>query len=104
MTRIIHLLLMAAAASLALSPLAASAQVRCDAGLAASGECVNGAMAASARRTAVIFSQPKISQTAYPVLPSLDRLYRYPNQLMPNQQPATPVGPGPNFEFPGGST
>lgn len=63
-----------------------------------------GAMARSALQAAVIFSQPKISYTAYPVLPSADRLYRYPNQLMPDQLRTTPVAPGPGFEFPGGAT
>jgi len=38
------------------------------------------------------------------VLPSAVRLYRYPNQLMPDQLRATPIGPAPGFEFPGGST
>jgi hypothetical protein len=36
------------------------------------------------RQTAIIFSQPKISYTHYPVLPSLDWKYRYPNALNPN--------------------
>jgi hypothetical protein len=103
MTRIFQALLMLVA-SFALLPAAASAQVRCIAGVAANGDCANVSLGALARRTAVIFAQPKISQTAYPVLPSADRLYRYPNQLNPNPQPRTPVGPGPNFEFPGGST
>ena len=58
----------------------------------------------AAIQAAVIFSQPKISLTAYPVLPSADRLYRYPNQLNPGQPTVTIVGPGPNFEFPGGTT
>jgi hypothetical protein len=103
MTRILKVSLMAAA-SFALFPTIASAQVRCIAGVAANGDCANPSLGALARRTAVIFSQPKISQTAYPVLPFADRIYRYPHQLNPNPQPATPVGPGPNFEFPGGST
>jgi len=60
-------------------------------------------MAKSALQAAVIFSQPKISFTAYPVLPSADRLYRYPNQLIPDQLPVTPIGPAPGFSFPGGS-
>jgi hypothetical protein len=102
MTRIFQASLMLA--SFALLPASASAQVKCIAGMAANGDCANASLGALARRTAVIFSQPKISQTAFPVLPFADRLYRYPNQLNPNPQPATPVGPGPNFEFPGGST
>jgi hypothetical protein len=39
----------------------------------------------TARETAVIYSQPNISQTAYPTLPSKDRQYRYPNSLNPDQ-------------------
>ena len=90
------------AGAMALLPSLVHAQVRCTMGKAASGDCVNEAMAASALQAAVIFSQPKISLTAYPVLPSADRLYRYPNQLMPNQLRTTPIGPGAGFEFPGG--
>jgi hypothetical protein len=103
MTRIVPTSLLVAAA-FAFLPVSASAQVKCIAGVAANGDCANASLSVLARRTAVIFSQPKISQTAYPVLPTADRIYRYPHQLNPNPQPATPVGPGPNFEFPGGST
>lgn len=103
MTRIVQTSLMLAV-SFAFLPVSASAQVRCIAGVAANGDCANASLSVLARRTAVIFSQPKVSQTAYPVLPFADRYYRYPHQLNPNPQPATPVGPGPNFEFPGGST
>jgi uncharacterized membrane protein len=75
---------------------APSAQVRCDGGRTAGGECVNRELTTSARQSSVIFSQPKISQTAFPVLPSLDNLYRYPHQLIPDQLPPTPtVTPGP---------
>jgi hypothetical protein len=95
MTRLLQLSLIATAASFALLPSAASAQTRCAGGHAANGDCVNEAMAAAAIQAAVIFSQPKISLTAYPVLPSLDRLYRYPNQLIPNQQPPTRMAPPP---------
>jgi len=103
MTRLLQASLIAAA-SFILLPLAASAQTQCAGGRAANGDCVNEAMAAAAIQAAVIFSQPKISLTAYPVLPSVDRLYRYPNQLNPNPLPPTVVGPGPFFEFPGGTT
>jgi hypothetical protein len=44
------------------------------------------------RQTGIIFSQPKLSFTAYPVLPSSDWLYRYPNQLIPD-----PLKPAPTF-------
>ena len=87
------------AGSMALLASLVHAQVRCTMGKAASGDCVNEAMARSALQAAVIFSQPKISFTAYPVLPSADRLYRYPNQLMPDQLRTTPIAPGPGFEF-----
>ena len=95
MLRLLRLSLMAAAASFALPLIGASAQTSCAAGQAANGDCVNEAMAMAAIKVAVIFSQPKISLTAYPVLPSTDRLYRYPNQLNPNQLVPTRVGPGP---------
>lgn len=100
MTRLLQLSVVAAMASPLLLPLGAFAQNNCAAGKAANGECVNAGMAASVVQTAVIFSQSKISLTAYPVLPSLDRLYRYPNELNPTQLPRTPVGPGPFFEGP----
>src|SRR5512146_1773184 len=92
------------ATTLVLLPHGISAQPRCAAGHAANSDCVNEALAFVTIQAAVIFSQPKISLTAYPVLPSADRLYRYPNQLMPDQLRTTPVAPGPGFEFPGGAT
>ena len=95
MTRLIHLSLVLATTSLLFSAAGASAQKRCPAGLAASGDCANGAAARAAVRAAVIFSQPKISTTAYPVLPSSDRLYRYPNQLTTTPFIPPAVGPGP---------
>jgi len=95
MTRLVHLSLVLATTSLLFSPTGASAQRKCSAGLAANGNCANEAAARAAIRTAVIFSQPKISTTAYPVLPSSDRLYRYPNQLTTTPFIPPPVGPGP---------
>jgi len=65
----------------------------CAEGRDAHGSCVNAQLAQSARRSAIIFAQPKISMTALPVLPSLDSLYRYPNQLIPNQSGPVPLGP-----------
>lgn len=56
-------------------------------------ECVNPRLAESARRSAVIFSQPKLSYTAFPVLPSYDSVYRYPNQLNPDPLKLSPMGP-----------
>lgn len=72
-----------AAAAFVLLASAASAQTKCVAGyVSAKGDCVSEQAAAAARRQAVIFSEPKISETAYPVLPSSDGAYRYPNQLI----------------------
>jgi hypothetical protein len=75
-----------------LMPGAVKAEVKCPEGKTASGDCVNPALAAALRLTAIIFSQPKISQTAFPILPAQDRQYRYPNQLIP-----TPLKPAPAF-------
>ena len=60
------------------------AQARCSEGKTTSGQCVDSRLAEIARQAAVIYSQPKISQTAYPVLPSVDVRYRYPNALNPD--------------------
>jgi hypothetical protein len=65
-------------------PVAASAQNACLEGRAG-GQCLNPSLADAMRQPAVIYSQPKLSNTHYPVLPSLDRTYRYPNQLNPNR-------------------
>lgn len=74
----------------------ADAQVKCPEGRTASGECVNAGLAEAMRQIGIIFSQPKLSQTAYPVLPSSDSLYRYPNQLNPDQlKPSRTTGPTP---------
>ncbi|MGZ3409823.1 MAG: hypothetical protein ACXWJW_03680 [Xanthobacteraceae bacterium] len=81
-----------AAVSLAVASLPANAQNKCPEGTTASGECVDPGIAVSSRLSAVILSQPKISYTAYPVLPSGDLDYRYPNQLNPNQQLPAPTG------------
>jgi hypothetical protein len=98
MTHNLQAALLAAAAAFALSSSAASAQgnaasaqVRCDGGRTAAGECVNRELTTSARQSSVIFSQPKISRTAFPVLPSLDSLFRYPHQLIPDQLRITPT-------------
>jgi len=62
----------------------AQAQSPCPEGRTVSGECVNAALAASTRQLVVVFSQPKISYTAFPILPNDDMMYRYPHQLIPN--------------------
>lgn len=74
---------------IAIWPGACDAQVRCREGRAADGKCVDVALAETARLRAIIFSQPKISYTAYPVLPSADSRYRYPDELIPD-----PLKPG----------
>jgi hypothetical protein len=94
MKKALRLLLMATIAIVSLSN-AASAQKKCPGGQAANGDCVNEILATSATQAAVIFSQPKISLSAYPILPRLDRIYRYPDQLNPNQLPSTRVGTQP---------
>jgi hypothetical protein len=70
----------------------ASAQSRCAEGKAINGKCVQSDLALAMRRTSVIFSQPKISQTAFPILPTQDLEYRYPHQLIPD-----PLRPAPAF-------
>jgi hypothetical protein len=41
----------------------------------------------------VIYSQPKLSYTHYPVLPSLDWTFRFPNQLNPDPLKPAPTTP-----------
>jgi hypothetical protein len=79
----------------ALSMTPASAQTapnKCDGTLLGNGDCVSSIAAANARRVGVIFSQPKISETAFPVLPSEDGHYRYPNQLLTTPGGITRIG------------
>ena len=87
-----------AAGLIALMPAAANAQAKCPEGRTASGACVNPALAAGMRQWAVIFSQPKLSETTFPVLPADDWTFRYPNQLIPPPPRVAPTGvplPGP---------
>jgi hypothetical protein len=81
-----------ATAFLALSFSPASAQKHCDGHVSANGDCVSAVAAADARRAAVIRSQPKISETAYPVLPTDDAHYRYPNALTTTPGGVTRIG------------
>jgi hypothetical protein len=85
MRRIVQAGLMASVCLFAFLPSSAVAQQVCTEGKTASGVCVDPLLAATMRQIGIIFSQPKISRTAYPVLPSDDRRYRYPNQLNPDQ-------------------
>lgn len=66
----------------------AFAQGSCPEGRTASGQCVNAGLADAMRQGAMIYSQPKLSSTQYPVLPSDDWTVRYPNQL--NASPLLP--------------
>jgi len=77
--------------SLALLAGAAGAEPNCSEGHRSNNDCVNPSLAASNRQTATIFSQPKISKTAFPVLPVDDRRFRYPNQLIPDQSKPAPA-------------
>lgn len=70
----------------------ASAQTSCPEGRTATGQCVNASLATTMRQSAVIFSQPKLSYTEFPVLPPDDRQYRYPNQLIPDPLRPAPTG------------
>ena len=76
--------------SLALLAGTAVAQPNCSEGRRSNSDCVNPGLAGFNRQTAIIFSQPKISKTAFPVLPD-DRRFRYPNQLIPDQSKPAPA-------------
>ncbi len=91
MMRIACVAVLATFGWIALASGPAAAQVKCPEGKTATGECVNPRLAGVMRQTAVIFSQPKISQTAYPVLPIDDWFYRYPNSLIPDPAKPTPA-------------
>jgi hypothetical protein len=91
MRRIVQVGVLATVCALVLWPERAEAQrLRCPEGRTITGACVNPPLAMVMRRTAIIFSQPNLSRTAYPVPPSGDRMYRYPNQLIPNPLHPTP--------------
>lgn len=79
-------------AALLVAPHAAHAQAKCPEGKTATGQCVNPGLADALRQTAIIFSQSKISQIHYPVLPADDRRYRYPNELNPDPLKPSAVG------------
>jgi hypothetical protein len=78
----------------------AFAQVACPEGRTANGQCVDPDLAAASRNSAVIYSQPKLSYTHYPVLPSLDLLFRYPHQLNPDPNSAPQIGTPPLIPLP----
>jgi hypothetical protein len=85
----------ALAAALVAAPGATHAQANCPEGRTANGQCVNPGLAQAMQQNAVIFSQSKISTTHYPLLPSDDTKYRYPNQLNPDQAKPSSAGPPP---------
>src|SRR5262249_37475178 len=80
------------AAAAMLLPGAAAAQGACPEGRTASGQCVNPGLAQGMQQSALLFSQPKISFTTLPILPADDFIFRYPNQLIPDQLKPAPVG------------
>jgi hypothetical protein len=57
---------------------AVHAQGICPEGRTAAGTCVKADLAQSMRKSAVVSTQPKLSFTSPPVLPSEDRDYRLP--------------------------
>jgi hypothetical protein len=95
MRNILACALLASLAAFVAAPGAAHAQANCLEGRTASGQCVNPGLAQAMQQNGVIFSQSKISQTHYPVLPSDDGRYRYPNELNPDQAKPSAVGPPP---------
>ncbi len=68
--------MMAAAAMLIGTLSAASAQATCPEGRTASGACVKPDLAQAMRKNTIVETQPKLSFTAPPVLPSGDYEYR----------------------------
>ena len=74
------------------------AQTGCPEGRTGSGECVNAGLATAVQQIGVIFSQPKISYTAFPLLPTGDNQFRYPYNLIPDQMRPAAAGilPPPN--------
>lgn len=94
MTKTLHALLGASALLVTLAPGAALSQARCTEGRLPSGECVNPLLADTMRQLSIVFAQPKISQTAFPILPSGDSIFRYPNSLIPDPLKPSSSGVG----------
>ena len=81
--------------SLGLSAFPAFAQQKkCEGYVASNTDCVDRLQASTARRSGVLFSQPSISKSAFPGLPSEDSSYRYLNQLKVDSTSGgvTPIG------------
>lgn len=97
------LLALALLPALLASPASAQAK-KCDGYAASNGDCVARARASNARRSGVLFSQPNISKSAFPTLPSGDGGYRVLNQIKTDSTGGgvTPIGrvppppPGPS--------
>ena len=85
-------------ASLLLTIATSAVAQNCPEGRTANGQCVNAGLANSMRQDALIFSQPKISSTAFPILPSQDYDYRYPHNVIPD--PNRPASIGTAFPSP----
>ena len=75
MCKVLGPALLAACSWLILMPASAGAQAACPEGRMASGACANPALAKAMRKQVIIFTQPKISYTAPPLLPIEDRGY-----------------------------
>src|SRR5262249_2903076 len=65
------------------------AQQRCAEGRTSAGKCVDPLLAADARRTAILASQPRLSLTIQPVLPSV---HAYVRESRPGTPIPTPTG------------
>ena len=75
-------------------PAVAAAQQKCPEGRSANGTCVDPGLIVSARQTAIIFAQPKISQTAYPILPVEDPRFQFLRQLTRDRPIVGPTAAG----------
>lgn len=82
---------MVAAGAMLLSTMA-YAQSACPSGQAANGACVNPSLANTVQVNMLVGSQPQLSYTAFPVMPSDDGTTHYPNQIFTNQQPPSMTG------------
>jgi hypothetical protein len=93
---------LATAAAWVLLAGAAMSQGSCPDGRTGSGQCVNPQLADSMRQGSILYSQPKLSYTHYPVLPVFDWIFRYPRQLNPDPNQPSPGGfrPGTNTTNP----
>lgn len=81
-------------AALVLGGSVAAAQDSCPEGTTLAGECVDQDLAEASREGAIVYSQPQLSQTHYPILPSGDLTYRYPDGPNPSPGSQTPSPTG----------